>query len=118
MPSISIPDLVNLTQSDAEAKLRDAGLTVGTVTKVNNGTAAIGTVTSTSPKSGTAVDSGTAVNLEISTGPAKVKVPDVVGVTRLTALAALRGAGLAVGLVRTAHSDYIPADGVRVRLKT
>jgi len=112
MPSISIPNLVGLTQSDAEAKLRDAGLTVGTVTKVSNGTAAIGTVTSSSPKSGTAVDPGTAVNLEISAGPAKLKVPDVVGLTRLTAQAALRGAGLTVGSVRTTHSDYIPADGV------
>ncbi len=112
MATFNAPELVGLSQSDAEAKLRDVGLTRGTVKKVSSDTAPTGTVSATNPKSGTSVNSGSAVDLEVSTGPAPVAVPDVIGLTQPSAEGALRGVGLTLGTVRTQHSNYISANGV------
>ncbi len=52
------------------------------------------------------------MNLEISSGPAQVAVPDVVGLTRPAAEAILKSAGLKVGAVKTQRSNSVPAGGV------
>jgi PASTA domain/Putative Ig domain len=109
---IGVPDLVGLTQSAAEAKLRDAGLVVGIVTKVGNATVPTGSVSNAKPTVGTPVSSGSTVDLEISTGSPQVAVPNVIGLTRLAAEAKLKDAGLVVGAVKTEHSKSVPTDGI------
>jgi len=110
--TVAVPDLVGLTQSVAEAKLKDAGLTVGTVSKASNASVALGSVSSTNPAAGTQVASGSAVSLAISSEPAQVAVPDVVGLTRTAGENKLKEAGLAVGAVKTRHDESVPADGI------
>jgi hypothetical protein len=111
MAAINVPDgLAGATEADAKAKLQSAGLTAN-VTKAINAAVPAGAVIATNPRSGTPVETGVPVTLDVSIGPG-VAVPDVIGVTRQTAESAMRGSSLEVGSVRSKYSDYIPANGV------
>jgi hypothetical protein len=114
--TIAVPDLVGLSQSAAESKLKGAGLVVGTVTTASSTTVPIGSVSSAKPAAGTLVSLGSLVSLEVSGGPtagsAQVAVPNVIGRTRGAAEAMLKSAGLVIGAVKTQHSQEVPADGV------
>ena len=77
-----VPDVVSLTQADAEAAISAAGLTVGTITPTNHPTVAAGTVISHTPGAGASVAAGSAVDLVVSTGPGQVTVPNVVEIGR------------------------------------
>lgn len=81
MPQVTVPNLVGSTQSDAEAKLKDAKLMVGPTTKVASDKPSA-SVLSTNPASGAVVTEGDPVSLEVSSGPAQVAVPSIVGLTR------------------------------------
>ena len=68
---------------------------LGTVTQQSSATVPAGNVISQNPTAGTSVAAGSAVNLVVSTGPAPVTVPDVVGQTQAAATTAItrRGPG-------------------------
>jgi PASTA domain-containing protein/putative Ig domain-containing protein len=110
--TIAVPGVVGLTQPAAAALLKSVGLTVGTVTTASSATTPAGNVSSANPAPGTPVISGTQVNLEVSSGPAQISVPDVVGFTQPAAAALLKSVGLNVGTVTTASSATTPAGGV------
>src|SRR5207253_2172387 len=111
---VAVTNVVGSTQSAAEANLTSIGLTVGTVTTASSSTAAPGIVISSDPPAGTAVDSASAVNLEVSGGPAKVAVPNLVGSTQSAAEASLTSVGLTVGTVTTVSSSIL-ASGLVIR---
>src|SRR4029077_17611733 len=73
---------------------------------------AAGNVISESPLAGTLENPGTAVNLVISTGPAQVPVPNVVGLTQAAATSAITAAGLTVGTVTPQSSGTVAAGNV------
>ena len=91
---VTVPNVVGLTQAAATSAITGAGLTLGTVSTASSSTVALGNVISESPVAGTSVASGSAVNLTVSTGPAPVTVPNVVGLTQAAATSAITGAGL------------------------
>jgi hypothetical protein len=64
-----VPILVGLSQANAAAALANAGLTLGTVTTAASATIAAGLVISSSPSTGTPVNSGVPVSIVVSTGP-------------------------------------------------
>lgn len=66
---VTVPDVVDQSQSDAEGNLTLAGLTVGAITGQTSGTVNAGNVISQTPAAGSTVNKGTEVNLVISTGP-------------------------------------------------
>ena len=68
--SVSVPNVVGLTQSAATTAITGAGLVVGTVTQQSSATVPAGSVISQNPAAGTSVAAGSAVNLVVSTGPA------------------------------------------------
>jgi len=105
--TVSIPNVVGLTQAAAQTAILTAGLTVGTVTTQSSTTVAAGSVISQSPACGV-VAPGTAISLTVSTGPPPVAVPNLVGDSQLTAIFAIRGAGLTVGTITTAPSSTEP----------
>jgi hypothetical protein len=111
MPEVTVPNLVGSTQSDAEAKLKVASLTVGPITKVADDKPS-GSVLSMNPAAGAVLTEGQPVSLEVSSGPAQVAVPSIVGLTRPAAEVLLKNAGLTVGAVKKQHSDSIPAGGI------
>lgn len=67
---------------------------------------------SESPAAGTLVNPGSPVNLIVSSGPAQVAVPNVVGETQAAATAAITTAGLALGTVTTQSSSTVPSGSV------
>ncbi|MBV9117196.1 MAG: PASTA domain-containing protein, partial [Acetobacteraceae bacterium] len=109
--SVPVPDVTGLTRAEAEARLTGAGLAVGTATTANSPTVAASNVIRTDPIAGAPVNPGTAVNLEVSSGP-QVAVPDVTGFTQAAAETALRIAGLVPGTVASRKSDTMPTGGV------
>lgn len=109
---ILAPDVVGLTQANAESAIINAALSVGTVSTASNATVAAGNVISQTPAAGTEVGAGSTVDLLVSTGPAIVTVPAVVGQSQANAEAAIISAGLTVGNISTTNSDTVAAGDV------
>ena len=108
----AVPNVVGLTQAAATTAITGAGLVLGTVTTASSSTVPSGSVVSESPVAGTSVNTGSAVNLVVSSGPAQVAVPNVVGLTQAAATTAITGAGLALGTVTTVSSGTVPSGSV------
>ena len=68
---VRVPKLIDMTEMDATATLTESGLTVGTVTQVENAETEADLVCYQSYSEGSYVDKGTAVDLRISTGPSQ-----------------------------------------------
>ncbi len=103
VPQVTVPDgLSNTTQTDAEAILQNAGLQSSVVHVTS--TALKGTVLSTNPASGTKVNQGSTVVLTVSSGPANVTVPSLIGLSQGAAGQALGSDGLNLGNVTSVSS--------------
>jgi len=109
---ILVPEVVGDTQAAATTAITGAGLTLGAVTSQASAVVASGNVISEAPSAGTSVNSGSAVNLVVSTGPVKVAVPNLVGDIQTDATTAIFEAGLTVGTVTTASSPTVASDNV------
>jgi beta-lactam-binding protein with PASTA domain len=107
--TIEVPRLIGLTSSEARSRLRDLGLR--STQRPIESTRPKGTVVAQSPRPGTRVRDGQAVTLTVSTGPALVSVPDVVGLDEQAARAELEGAGFEVEAFEEA-TDIVEEDGV------
>ncbi|APR08459.1 Stk1 family PASTA domain-containing Ser/Thr kinase [Lentilactobacillus parabuchneri] len=75
----TVPVISGTLESEAEAKIQDADLTVGSVKYESSDKIDRHRVISSSPKEETKVKKGTKVNLVVSSGPRKVKVDNYVG---------------------------------------
>ena len=111
-PPVTVPNVVGMTQSAATSAITAVGLIVGTVTSQSSNTVSSGNVISESPVAGTSIPQASAVNLVVSTGPAMVAVPNVVGMAQSDAASAITAAGLTVGTVTTQTSSTIAAGEV------
>lgn len=113
-PSVAVPNVVSMTQTAAGAALGAAGLAVGAATTAYSDTVPAGQVISQNPVAGTQVSTGTPVALVVSLGTqtAGTTVPNVVGMTRTAAEAAITAANLTVGTVSEATSLTVPAGQV------
>src|SRR5258708_19689422 len=79
---VGVPNVAGLTQAAAGTAITEAKLTLGNVTQQNSNTVATGNVISQDPTSGRSAAEGSPVALIISSGPPKVAVPNVVGLTQ------------------------------------
>jgi serine/threonine-protein kinase len=104
---VGVPPLQGLSQADAEQKLQQAGLKPR-VHKQNSDTVPSGSVIGTRPAAGTVVDKGSEVELLVSKGKAKVKVPDVMGLASNTAQDNLKQAGLGATVVKKTSKSETP----------
>lgn len=68
---VRVPKVMDMTEMDATATLTESGLTVGTVTQVENEETEVDLVCYQSYSEGSYVDKGTAVDLRISSGPSQ-----------------------------------------------
>jgi eukaryotic-like serine/threonine-protein kinase len=96
--SSSLRNVAGLSVAKAEAELHKAGLKTTTKGEPSK-TVAAGLVIGTEPPAETEVQEGHLVTLLVSSGPAPVRVPDVVGQTLEAAEATLTNSELAVGTV-------------------
>jgi beta-lactam-binding protein with PASTA domain/predicted Ser/Thr protein kinase len=104
---VAIPSVEGLGSKEAQDRLTAAGLEPK-VEKQFSDEVANGHVISSSPASGTTVDRGTTVTLQVSKGKEKVAVPDVTGGPEDDARSAIEGAGLRVGNVTEEESGEDP----------
>ncbi len=106
---VTVPNVEGKDEASAIEAIKAAALVVGVTTRSCSNTVAVGNVISQSPQAGSSVDSGSTVNLTISTGPCPVTVPNVVGKTEAQAGAAIGSAGLVVGAKTSQCSDTVAA---------
>ncbi len=99
--------VLGATRADAERKLTDAGLAVGSVREEFSTAFERGTVMATDPAAGERIRDNGEVALVVSRGPETTKVPALEGRKLGEAKDALRGAGLAVGVVTEEFSDTV-----------
>ena len=93
----TVPNVVSLTQADADKAIYASGLMVGSITQQASDTVPQGVVISQDPAALTPAPANSKVNLVVSSGkdkPADVKVPDLKGKTQEEAERALKDAGL------------------------
>ncbi|MBV9659689.1 MAG: Stk1 family PASTA domain-containing Ser/Thr kinase [Acidimicrobiales bacterium] len=90
---VTIPSLVGSDPASAGQQLGALGLKVSKTQPEASTSVQSGLVTRTDPPAGTAVAAGTSVTIYTSSGPPQVKVPNVVGMSRDQADAALTAAG-------------------------
>jgi len=90
---VTVPAVSGETQALATARLQRAGLTV-VASQASSASVPSGSVVSQSPRAGSDVSGGSRVSIVVSSGPASVAMPQVVGETEEKALARLRAAGL------------------------
>ncbi|TDQ52320.1 serine/threonine-protein kinase [Actinorugispora endophytica] len=78
---VEVPNLVNLSQSDALSQLNQEGLERGEITQEESEQPQ-GTVLSTDPAAGTEVEAGTTVNLVIAKASTQVEIPSFSGMNQ------------------------------------
>jgi len=95
--TIVVPQLVGLPSIEAaQLELRALGLALGTITEVESEQAS-GVVVATDPPSGTELELGSTVNVEVSKGTKTV--PSLIGLTEAQARSDLINAGFVVNVV-------------------
>jgi beta-lactam-binding protein with PASTA domain/predicted Ser/Thr protein kinase len=102
-PAVPVPDLAGQSPTAAAATLGQAGFQVGT-TNVPSDTVPVGTVVGTDPPAGTPVPRGGTVTLLVSSGPALIDIPNVVGQLQAAAAQTLTDAGFNVKVQPIASS--------------
>jgi beta-lactam-binding protein with PASTA domain len=111
------PNVLGMSESDANEAIVSSGLVVGTVTYDYNDTVPAWIVTGQNPQAGTNLAIGASVDLEVSLG-LPITLPDVVGMTETTAASTLTGLGLDVGNVTYQYNVSIPAGQVITQTPT
>ena len=109
---VLVPDVGGMAQADAATAITRAGLSVGAIAQDHHQSVPVGYVISQDPAAGVYVDIGSPVSLAISSGPAMVTVPDVVGKTQAEAQSDILAVSLTVGTIISSNSDNVPAGNV------
>ena len=103
---VDVPDLSNMTASEARAALQTAGLKYEVGTAEHSDTVTKDHVLRQNPAAGQKVNKGSTVTYYLSAGEEQVKVPDVVGSLEGEATTTLQNAGFTVTV------DYKPSSTV------
>jgi beta-lactam-binding protein with PASTA domain/tRNA A-37 threonylcarbamoyl transferase component Bud32 len=104
---VAVPQVTSLPVKEATQQVQKAGL-VAKVAEQPSATVQKGLVIKTSPPDGSLVARGTTVTLTVSTGPPKVKVPDVVHQSEADARNTLVNRGFQVKEVTDQNSTAPP----------
>jgi beta-lactam-binding protein with PASTA domain len=108
----TVPSVAGDTLAKARRAIRRAGLKVGSVQSQSDLQYPAGQVIDTSPAAGTTPFVGTAVTVFVSTGPPKVKLPDVTGESLSQAKADLHSAGFDNVTTTTSQTSSSPSGTV------
>lgn len=100
----TVPDVVGLGQDEATQTLADAGYVAAPQEQASD-TVDPGIVISSDPAAGTELPVDSTVTILVSTGPATVAVPDVVGNEATTAQGAIEAAGLVATTVEQSDDE-------------
>jgi beta-lactam-binding protein with PASTA domain len=109
--SVTVPNVVGLTNTAAENAITAAGLEVGVWDSEYNSLVPINYIISQDPPVGTSVPVGSSVTLTTSLGPGVI-VPAVAGMAIANAKSAVIAAGLNAGFVLPYYSTTVPVGSV------
>jgi len=104
----TVPNVVGLDRFAAVESVLNAGLLLGEVRSVSNATVPLDRVVAQHPEPGQRVKLGRKVQLDVSAGGSKLKVPHVEGLTLTRATALLLESGLAVAGVESLRKPNLP----------
>ena len=104
---VAVPNVVGMSQSDAESTMIAVALVVGAVVEAYHAEAPVGQVLQQEPAAGTSVPVHSRVRLVISKGPEPVSIPDVVGMLQSDAESTLTTLSLSVGEAILQYSDSV-----------
>ena len=110
--SVTVPNVVGMTETNAQNALQSVGLSVGSYNSIYSNTVPAGYIISQNPAAGTLVAGESSVNLTTSLGPvpATMTVPNVVGVTLSDAENYLSSVALlTTGTVTQVYSSTVAA---------
>jgi serine/threonine-protein kinase len=102
--TVSVPNVVGMSEANARATLEQAGFQVHSVDAPSNDTPQ-GSVSDQSPGGGTDAPKGSTVTITVSTGPNTTTVPDEVGQEKQIAQDDLKNNGFKVKIVNVAVAD-------------
>ena len=112
MTVATVPALVGQAQADAITTVSNAGLIPGTITLQYSTTIVSGAVIAQTPEAGTAVLSGSGVDLVVSRGLPPSVVPEIIGMPQAQAESSVVAAGLTVAALTRAYSGTVAAGNV------
>jgi eukaryotic-like serine/threonine-protein kinase len=101
---VAVPPVTGKTQADATSLLENAGFKVKIAQK-SDSTTAKGTVIDQKPAGGNQAPKGGTVTITVSTGPAQVTVPPLVGLTQAEAVAKIQALGLVEAIQNQVSAD-------------
>jgi len=102
-----VPPVVGMTVAEATARIQEANLKVGKVSKAYDEKVPEGQVVSAKPGPGANLKKGTAVALTVSRGRRPIDVPDLTGKDANGAARQLSGLGLKVDATQQQNSDTV-----------
>lgn len=110
---IEVPDVVGTSTAQAVSNLEQKGFVVNK-TESYDAKVEKGNVISQSPEGGTKAPSGSAVTVRISLGAEdnKIRIPNLIGVSEMDAMATLTELGLAVGSVSEVNHEDASLTGL------
>ena len=111
---VTVPDLTGLTVTQASDVLTSAGLLLGVQTNQCSNLLSAGRVFGQNPGPASVVLAGTAVDINVSTGPCAT-VPGVESFLYLDAVNAITSAGLVVGTIDYQCNNLVPTGRVIVQ---
>lgn len=103
---VPVPNVVGATETNAANALKDANLKVEKQYEYSSDVEA-GNVISQNPTAGSTAEEGATVTLVISQGKEDVKMPNVAGSGRESAVNTIEGLGLVVGTITEEYSDTV-----------
>jgi len=110
-PSIEVPDVSDMTVSQAEKTLEDEGFEVATKTKKKTSDdIKKGKVIETDPEAGRTIKKGSKITLIVSSGSKKLKIEDYTGENYYEVKAKLEAAGITV---ETETKDVVKSDDTK-----
>lgn len=104
--NVDVPDVAGQDVEAAQVAIENAGLTIGEIVDVPSADVEKGKVVGTDPEAGASVEKGSPVDIQVSSGPSQVEVPDISNMTEDQAKNALS----ALGLKGVRDADVFSAD--------
>ena len=106
VPDIEVPDVTDMSQSEASAALREEGLMPNSdISYIYHDEIAVGNVVRTDPPAGRIVKQDRAIDLFVSKGPEFIVTPDLIGRTEREAQVLLQGLDLNMIIERDFNED-------------
>lgn len=109
---IVMPDLTGLDKEDAIITLNRIGLNIGEIRSVPDPEIPADRVVAQYPRPGRRVKPGRKVDLDISAGAGKVRIPNLEGLPLTSAITTLERSGFTVARIDSIRSATIPAGRV------